>query len=206
MNPRFLELTAGDLMGRNLKTVSAAAPLREAARELVRLGIHGAPVVDDVGQCVGVLSVSDLARWSARANDTARLPRACSFQEDVRFPRGEVEVRCQLHPGACCLQRYREEVEGRISVVCADPNGVCTDWQVIEVELLPEDQVRHYMTTELVTAARDTSVVDLAQTMLDRAVHRVIVVDADGRPVGVVSVTDVLAAVARAGAGAGEEQ
>jgi CBS domain-containing protein len=206
MNPTFLELTAGDLMGRNLHTVTAAMPLRDAARELVRLGIHGAPVIDDDGRCVGVLSVSDLARWAAQSSDPTHQPRACSFQEDVRTPGGEVEVRCRLHPGACSLQRFREEADGRTAIVCVDPHGICTDWQVIQVELLPEDQVRHFMTTVLVTAARETSVVDLAQTMLDRSVHRVIVVDADGRPVGVVSVTDLLAAVARAGAGAGEEQ
>jgi CBS-domain-containing membrane protein len=53
------------------------------------------------------------------------------------------------------------------------------------------------MTTDLVTALPGTPIGDLAQRMIDAHIHRIIVTDAEGRPVGIVSSTDILAAVAR---------
>ena len=64
------------------------------------------------------------------------------------------------------------------------------------------DQVGQYMTQDPVTVPPDSPIGDLARMMTDVHIHRVIVVDAEGRPVGVVSSTDVLAALA----GAAERQ
>jgi CBS domain-containing protein len=192
----FLSMTVADLMTRGVTTVAAGLPLRKAAQILVRSGVHGAPVVDEAGRCVGVLSVSDLARQAAGPADFRPLPRACSYQETRRDPAGREWVECQLRLGGCSLQRPGED-----GVACADPRGICTDWQVVEVQSLPVDEVLHHMTTEVVTATPNQTVPEAARLMLDRAVHRVIVVDAGRRPVGVVSVTDVLRVVAGAGAG-----
>jgi CBS-domain-containing membrane protein len=57
------------------------------------------------------------------------------------------------------------------------------------------------MTADPVTATPETPVGALARRMLDAHVHRLIIVDTAGRPVGIVSSTDVLAAVAREAAG-----
>ena len=73
---------------------------------------------------------------------------------------------------------------------------------MVEAEALPADDVQHHMSTELVTADASTPVAALAGLMLGRGVHRVIVLDPEGRPVGVVSASDILRAVART---AGEE-
>jgi CBS domain-containing protein len=200
----LLSLTAGDLMSREVKTIPVAMPLREAARELARVGVHGAPVVDEDGRCVGVLSVSNVARWVARQDDPSPPPPACSYQTVHREPGASETVLCVLRPGACALQRFQEQAGGQLSVVCADPHGVCTDWGVVEVESLPTAEVRRYMTTELATVNVGAPLADLARTMLDRAVHRVIVVDPERRPVGVVSVSDVLEAVVRTTSDAGD--
>jgi CBS-domain-containing membrane protein len=74
---------------------------------------------------------------------------------------------------------------------------VCCDWQVLEMNVLPVEAVSGYMTADPVTAAPTATVRELARHMLDAHIHRVVIVDEDGRPVGVVSSTDVLAAVAR---------
>jgi len=74
----------------------------------------------------------------------------------------------------------------------------CADWQVVDLELLPKDEVRWYMSTDLVTAEPATKLTDLARRMLDAHIHRIVVLDGDRRPVGVVSSTDILAAVAYA--------
>jgi CBS domain-containing protein len=77
---------------------------------------------------------------------------------------------------------------------CAD-----TDWQVLAVESFPDDAVGRYMTTDPVTVSPDVCISDLARMMTDAHIHRVIVVDERDQPVGIVSSTDILAAVAYAG-------
>jgi CBS domain-containing protein len=70
-------------------------------------------------------------------------------------------------------------------------------WQVMDIEGLPEDEVRRFMTTDPVTVRSAATLGELAQMMVDAHIHRVIVVDAEERPVGIVSTTDILAAVAK---------
>ena len=149
----FATLTAADLMTRDVVAIPERLSLRAAAHLLAQAQVTGAPVIDETGACVGVISGSDFVRW---ADDGA--------------PRRRATV-------STC---------------------VCADWQVVEVGSLPLDEVGLYMTTDVVTAAPHTGIVELARMMLDAHIHRVIVVDARRRPVGVLSTTDVLAAVANA--------
>ncbi len=51
-----------DVMTRTVVTLSPRMTLEQAAERLVEKGISGAPVVDDRGRLVGVLSESDLLR------------------------------------------------------------------------------------------------------------------------------------------------
>jgi len=53
---------AKDLMSSHLITVSPEAPLVDVNRLFVEEELHGAPVVDDEGRLVGVVSTSDLLR------------------------------------------------------------------------------------------------------------------------------------------------
>jgi CBS domain-containing protein len=78
----------------------------------------------------------------------------------------------------------------------ASKNLVC-EWEVGHLEALPADAVRCCMTTDPVTASLETSITELARMMMEAHIHRVVVVDDKRRPIGVVSSTDVLAAVAR---------
>jgi len=73
--------------------------------------------------------------------------------------------------------------------------------EVIDVEGDPDNEIRHYMTAKLVTVSRATPFWKLAQKMVDSHIHRLLVVDDQNRFVGIVSSTDVLAAVAREGRG-----
>jgi CBS domain-containing protein len=82
-------------------------------------------------------------------------------------------------------------------VTCATPFCVCSDWQLLEIHELPVDEVCRYMTPDPVTVRPGTPVGELARLMLDGHIHRVIVVDGKGRPVGVVSSIDLIAAVAQ---------
>lgn len=73
--------------------------------------------------------------------------------------------------------------------------------EMIDVEDAPNSEIRHYMTTQPVTAAPTTPVGELAQIMVDAHIHRVLVVE-QNRPTGIVTSTDVLAALAQAARGA----
>jgi len=67
----------------------------------------------------------------------------------------------------------------------------------INVEESADTEIRHYMTVQPVTVAPTTPIGELAQMMVDAHIHRVLVADGD-RPRGIVTSTDILAAVARA--------
>jgi CBS domain-containing protein len=77
-------------------------------------------------------------------------------------------------------------------------SSFCSVWQIIDPGHLPVDAVHNYMTRDPVTVEPTTPIGTLARMMMDAHIHRVIVVDHRGRPVGIVSATDVLAAVALA--------
>jgi CBS domain-containing protein len=196
---QLLDLTAADLETQVVVSLSEAMPLREAAKELLRAGVHGAPVVDAAGKCVGVLSVTDLVGWAVRrTGSTVAHPRTCSYQETHRGLRGAETILCTFDQGRCPFQAEKQLADGRLVQTCREPHCVCLDWQMVEMEGLPTEDVRHYMTAEPVTAGPTTPITALARMMINSAVQRVIVVDADNRPVGVVSATDLVTALAAA--------
>jgi CBS domain-containing protein len=76
--------------------------------------------------------------------------------------------------------------------------GFIAPWgEVINIEDAPHSEVRHYMTVDTVTVKPATPVGELAQKMVDAHIHRVLVVADGNRVRGIVSSTDILAAVAR---------
>jgi len=79
-----------------------------------------------------------------------------------------------------------------------DRSSFCAVWQIVDPDQLPEEAVHNFMTRDPVIAAPATSIGAIARMMIDAHIHRVIVVDHRGRPAGIVSATDLLAAVARA--------
>jgi CBS-domain-containing membrane protein len=83
---------------------------------------------------------------------------------------------------------------GPCSTACAH-----TAWQVLDTETIPESEVGQFMTQVPVTVPPAMHISELARMMTDAHIHRVIVVDDANCPVGIVSSTDILAAVAYAG-------
>jgi len=79
--------------------------------------------------------------------------------------------------------------------------------ETIDIEEFPDNEIRHYMTAQAVTVAPTALIGELAQMMVDAHIHRVLVVVDQNRPQGIVTSTDILAAVAHGSkgcAGAGE--
>lgn len=190
---------AGDLMSRDVKKVGDYLSLAEAARQLDAWGVRGAPVVDEQGQCVGVLSVSDLARTVAQKKNPQTLrPRTCSYQEKYRESEsdGQEVVHCLLAQGVCPLQRIRNLPDGKSEILCSEPNCVATDWQVVELESMRDTLVKDAMSRDVVSVRPEVPIGEMARIMLDRGVHRLLVLNLAGGPVGVVSVDDLLQVLA----------
>ncbi len=61
-----------DLMQREVLTLPAAMPFTEAMHLIGVAGVHGAPVLDDKGAVIGVLSAMDLLRATEQAYDDER--------------------------------------------------------------------------------------------------------------------------------------
>jgi CBS-domain-containing membrane protein len=195
----LLALTAADLMSRDVITVPQEMSLREAAHLLSRNQVSGAPVVDADGHCIGVLSGTDFVRWAeeeGRGAEDGPIP-ACRYQVKGRLLTGEEAVICTLPAGSCPLQTIQPTTGGRHTAICLEPSGVLSDWQQV-TERRPPGTVGHYMTADVVTVGPQTPLPELTQMMIDAHLHRIIVVDAEQRPIGLVASTDVLAAVAYA--------
>ena len=196
----FLTLTAEDIMTKEVVPLSQNMPLREAAGLLLHNQISGAPVVDAHGRCFGVLSAIDLLRLGARKGDAANpipppMPLTCPVQTKRRtLDRGDVAL-CVLPPGVCPIQVKQKNSSSEEMIFCGEPHCVLVDWQLVEMEKLPTQDVRQFMTADPVTVSPPTSVRVLARMMIDAHIHRVIVVDDQQKPIGIVAGTDILAAV-----------
>lgn len=152
-NSDLLTLIAKDIMSKTVLTVPRAMSLAGAARLLSRAGVSGAPVVDELGRCAGVISATDLVGWVNQGGGPAdRSPSKCDF---------------------------------------------VSSWQMVESANLPDDRVDQYMTSDPVTVGLTAGIGTIACMMRDARIHRVIVVDDQSRPIGIVSSTDILAALAR---------
>jgi CBS domain-containing protein len=197
----LLSLTASDLMTRALILIPERMPLRDAARLLSQNQISGAPVVDRSGRCVGVLSATDLiplARKPLAGPPAIELPITCSFQRPSELADGTAVIACTLPAGACPLQRLDQDRDDNPVPVCREPRCVLADSQIVQVEKQPTDDARTHMTADPVVTAPNTSIRVLARHMIDAHIHRIVVVDDERRPIGIVSSTDILAAVAYA--------
>lgn len=164
MTKPFLASTAKDLMNGEIVRIPRDMGMQAAARRLGQMHISGAPVVDEQGCCVGVLSSGDFV--------------ACCAANRTR-----------------CAQHRAEVNRGP----CTFPDCVGSEWQIVDVAESIEGLVRDHMTPDPVMAGPETPIARLAQMMVDAHIHRLIIIDEQYHPIGIVSTTDIVAAVARAG-------
>ena len=152
---RLLSLTVADVMCRELLEISVHDTIEHAAAVFAERQVSGAPVVDETGRCVGVLTSGDFVRREAI--------RAAACEESL------AQQEHQLAGG-----------EG------GDP---------IHIDVAREDIVSRYMSPAVQTVKADALLITAARIMDAEHIHRLIVVDGKGFPVGLLSSIDVVAAV-----------
>jgi len=94
-------------------------------------------------------------------------------------------------------RRMQDKLVGALVVIEGDrPVGIITDRdiaiRVVGEGKSPETPVREVMTKDPITIRDDATFFELTKTFRDAAVRRLIVVDRDGRLVGLISVDDVM--------------
>ncbi len=145
---RLSHLRVADAMTRNVVTVSANSTMAEAADKLCHHQVTGAPVIDEHGYCVGVLSGSDFIRLKA------------------------------------------EEIEGsdlRHVLSTHHPEGLYS------IDEMGHDLVRRRMSSAVQTINENTPLLTAARCLCNEHIHRLVVVDKQARPVGVLTSLDLVA-------------
>jgi predicted transcriptional regulator len=64
---RFFRLTVGDLIGPKIVTIEHYQTMCEAAQILAANDISGAPVVDESGKCIGIITAHDFVQFQSEA-------------------------------------------------------------------------------------------------------------------------------------------
>lgn len=153
MSTVHTELKARDLMSPDPICVEPSTTIRQLARVFEDNEISGAPVTDQEGHVIGVVSKTDLIRRCSAGTDD--MPPAYLFE---------------------VLSDQGDESE---------PGGVMPEPLICVEDFMTEDPL-------MVTA--DISAAAIARLMFERRIHRVIVVDEDKFPIGIITSMDLLGA------------
>jgi CBS domain-containing protein len=112
-----MPIRARDLMQTAVVTLTPDVPVAEIQRTFADEEIHGAPVVDDAGRLLGVVSTLDLVRAAVQDRETERdLPS--EFAEDFDLSRGE---------WSRFIESYRERVQGLVAEDVMTEGAVSVD-------------------------------------------------------------------------------
>jgi len=150
---------------------------------------------------LGALCAGDLM-----SADVIVIPEQMSLQGAARIlsraqvsgaPVVDSENRCIGVLSALDFLHWAENGGKAESAKCLCSDTAWKPWQMLDQPEHAATLVGDVMTRNPVMAARRTTIAELARMMLDAHIHRVLVVDAGDKPVGIVSSTDILAAVAR---------
>ncbi len=149
-------LTAKDVMNPNVISVPADWTIEELSQFLIDKAITGAPVKDENGKLIGVVSLTDIVRHDSLAEINLRADEPHDY--------------------------YMHGWEERLA-----PEELTS----FHVEDKPQAFVRDVMTPMIFKVDENTSIQEVADTMIGGRVHRLLVTHA-GRVVGIVTTMDML--------------
>lgn len=158
-------ITAADLMNPELLTVPEDMTVRELAGFLMDHEISGAPVVDREGRLVGVVSVVDIADAAAGEEEEG---------DGAAEAAGPAPPRGDFHAG------------GFGEGLAPDALGALGP-----LEEAGEMRVGEIMNPEFYSVPEDATVSQVATTMLNNHVHRLLVIE-EGKVAGIITTSDLL--------------
>jgi CBS domain-containing protein len=172
-------------MTKRIITVHEDDTTREIAATFDKNHIHGAPVVDDMGKMVGIVSESDLIKAAARSANAEKKAEKI----DAKFkPRSDLQgsqTGSFITPGGfIALLRYKL---GSSRDVEKDDD---------EADSFRGDRAEDIMLKEVVTVGPDEPLKKAVQIMKRKGINRLPVVNKDGEPIGMITRADVIKALA----------
>ncbi|MCG3135797.1 MAG: hypothetical protein HMLKMBBP_03553 [Planctomycetes bacterium] len=154
--PRWVQLSAGDIMQTRVLSVADTSPLSEVERVLCENRISGCPVVDQSGRIVGVVSLRDLVERYVEDPD-ARPKHGRSFyempSEEITDPDDDAYEPTEEPP---------ESEEIARDVMTSEIYHVTVDATLPDVA---RKMVSHKIHRVLVTSPKDGRIVGIVTTM-----------------------------------------
>ena len=190
------EQRVADLMSREIISCPAGASLGSIASTLAQRRVHAVFVLDDAGQPVGVISDFDLlaGEWLGTDAENLQTMQRMTAAELMTAPVETISATTATSEAAARMRRLRVS-----RLLVTDESGSAVG--VISISDLvapfgrPSGQrrrVRDVMSHAIVTCPPDTSPQAIARAMTERRSRSVVVIDEDGRAVGVITGTDLL--------------
>ena len=190
------EQRVADLMSREIISCPAGASLGSIASTLAQRRVHAVFVLDDAGQPVGVISDFDLlaGEWLGTDAENLQTMQRMTAAELMTAPVETISATTATSEAAARMRRLRVS-----RLLVTDESGSAVG--VISISDLvapfgrPSGQrrrVRDVMSYAIVTCPPDTSPQAIARAMTERRSRSVVVIDEDGRAVGVITGSDLL--------------
>lgn len=180
-------LKLSDIMTEDVATVTPQTTLRDAVDLFAAKHVSGAPVVS-AKKVVGVVTAADILSFSASAPGVPTERPGQTEWGDWSEPAEEEDPeRENVVPGSYFTDLWADagaDVAERMETI-ASP-----EWDILD-----EHTVDEAMTRTVWSLPPNHSVLEAADLMGRKAIHRVLVVD-DGRLVGIVSALDIARAAA----------
>jgi CBS domain-containing protein len=197
-----------DLMSSPVVSCAADTTLGELATLLGERRIHGVVVLDDAGGAAGVVSDTDVLAGEWLATDGASLATMRSMTAGELMTSPPVTIDADAPLGDAAARLHDERLARLLVVRDGRPVGILATSDLVR-ELgrgrRDRDTVTDVMSHGLVVCRDTATARQAARLMTDRQTRALVVVGADGRPLGVVTGTDLLPLVgADADADAGD--
>ncbi len=150
--------TAKEMMTTQVKSIGPEESVRAAASLLAENHVSGLPVVDEYGRVIGIISSSDIVKFSGQSHIVT------------------------LVGSSGWISPYTD-----IAAMTSMSKGF---------ELLEKKLVKDIMTRKVVTVTEDASGDEVARILSRKKINRVPVTDANGVLKGIITRTDLIAALA----------
>jgi CBS domain-containing protein len=184
-----------DLMSSPVVSCSAGTTLGELATLLADRQIHGVVVLDESGAAAGVVADTDVlaGEWLATDAESLAAMRAMTAGELMTAPPVTIDADAPIEEAAARLGG--ERLARLVAVHDGKPVGVIATSDLVRHlgrGHLGRGIVADVMTHGLVACREGTTVRQAARVMTERRVRALVVVGDGGKPLGVVTGTDLL--------------
>ncbi len=219
-------VVVADVMTREVVSASPGTPTRELVERMVARGVRCLPVVDGSGRLVGVVTDGDLLNKGVgvlpaavqrdmpsevRSAEMAELAEQPQVAADVMTPSPLSASPTMILAEAAAMMAEHElrrlpivDEGGRLVGIVSRSDILKTVAEALvaeqtspRVRVALDGRARDAMRRGFPTVARDTPLADVLDRLLATTERRLVVVDDEGRPQGVITAGDILRRASR---------